>query len=403
VPNDGGRPVILTACDYYLPGYKAGGPIRTLAAIVKYLSDEFRFRVVTRDRDAGDSAPYAHISAGEWHPADGGDVMYLAPGRVNLSGMRRLICSTDHHVLYINSWFSVHFAIGLLLMRRFHLIPQRPTIVAPRGELSPGALALKAGRKRLYIVVAKLLGLAHDVVWHASGEFEAQEIRRCFGERANVMVARDLAVVPEIASAPRVEKKPGDLRLLFLSRVSPMKNLDGAIRLLHGVEGNVLLSIYGPVEDTGYWSRCKKLAAQLTPNVKVEYGGVVQPERVGALMAQHDLFFLPTLGENFGHVILESLVSGCPVLISDRTYWRGLEAAGVGWDVPLEQPETFGNILRRCIAMDSESWSALSDRARKYGVERLNDIEAREQNRALFRAAYAGQSAPVQHVSNQAG
>ena len=35
----------------------------------------------------------------------------------------------------------------------------------------------------------------------------------------------------------------------------------------------------------------------------------------------HDLFVFPTLGENFGHVIYESLMCGTPVLVSDNTPW----------------------------------------------------------------------------------
>lgn len=173
--------------------------------------------------------------------------------------------------------------------------------------------------------------------------------------------------------------------------------------LLQGVAGAIHFSIYGPLEDARYWHRCQELVAQLPPNVKVEYGGAVKPDRVGALMAQHDLLFLPTLGKNFGHVILEAMVTGCPVLISDRTYWRGLEAAGVGWDVPLEEPERFRDILRSCVAMDSEPWRGLSERARKYGTQRLSDPEARKQNRALFRDAHGSQGPTAERLTNQVG
>ena len=108
-------------------------------------------------------------------------------------------------------------------------------------------------------------------------------------------------------------------------------------------------------------------------------------------MAQHDLLFLPTWGEAFGHVILEAMASGCPVLISDRTRWRGLEAAGVGWDVSLDDPEGFRDVLRRCIAMDSVAWRELSERARNYAAQSQSDPEARNENRALFRAALRSQ------------
>jgi hypothetical protein len=46
-------------------------------------------------------------------------------------------------------------------------------------------------------------------------------------------------------------------------------------------------------------------------------------------LAEYDLFLFPTLGENYGHVISEALASGCPVVISDQTPWRNLEAEGI--------------------------------------------------------------------------
>src|SRR5690349_17506499 len=62
----GPRPVVLVPCDYYLPGYKAGGPIRTVSALVERLSDEFQFAVVTRDRDLDESAPLSGIEPNVW-------------------------------------------------------------------------------------------------------------------------------------------------------------------------------------------------------------------------------------------------------------------------------------------------------------------------------------------------
>jgi glycosyltransferase involved in cell wall biosynthesis len=38
----------------------------------------------------------------------------------------------------------------------------------------------------------------------------------------------------------------------------------------------------------------------------------------------------PTLGENFGHVIAESLSASCPVICSDQTPWNDVLAAGGG-------------------------------------------------------------------------
>ena len=51
---------------------------------------------------------------------------------------------------------------------------------------------------------------------------------------------------------------------------------------------------------------------------------------------EYHFFILPTLGENFGHVFIEALAAGCPLIISNRTPWLELEKKGIGWDIPLE-------------------------------------------------------------------
>jgi glycosyltransferase involved in cell wall biosynthesis len=101
-------------------------------------------------------------------------------------------------------------------------------------------------------------------------------------------------------------------------------------------------------------------------------------------MAEHKLFLIPTLGENFGHVIFESLAVGCPVLISDRTPWRGLEEKGVGWDVPLGDVARFRAILQECVDMDSEAYASLSQRARGYAVQYEQDSSVLDTYRVMF-------------------
>ena len=83
-----------------------------------------------------------------------------------------------------------------------------------------------------------------------------------------------------------------------------------------------------------------------TPKRSGKYMGIVKHERVGEVFAEHDLFLLPSLGENYSHVTCEALSAGCPVLISDRTPWRNLQQKGVGWDVPLKMRADFALYCR---------------------------------------------------------
>ncbi len=85
---------------------------------------------------------------------------------------------------------------------------------------------------------------------------------------------------------------------------------------------------------------------------------------------------------------------GCPVLISDQTPWHDLEEKGVGWDLPLEHPELFRDVLQKCADMDNTEYVRWSERAREYGLMMSQDEEVVEQNRQLFYTA--GQMACVE-------
>jgi len=89
------KPCIFTLSDHYLPGYKAGGPIRTLNNMFDQLGNEFRFKIMTRDRDFGDNKHYPGIKLDDWNSVSKADVFYMPPNRRSLSDFKKLLCSTD--------------------------------------------------------------------------------------------------------------------------------------------------------------------------------------------------------------------------------------------------------------------------------------------------------------------
>jgi len=378
-------PTILLFVSYYLPGFKAGGPMQSIANLVDYLGSEFAFRIVTSDRDMGDTKPYSGIRPGAWHPVGNAEVCYLPPKLQRLRSIARLLRDTPHDVLYLNSFFDPRFTTLPLLARRLGLAPRRPTILAPRGEFSAGAIALKAGKKRAFMVLSRTIGLHSGLTWQASTEHEAADIRRTMGS-----VARDIREAKNLPrrvppTAERALRNPGEpLRVAFLSRISPMKNLLFALEVLSQVRVPVTFSIYGPKEDADYWHRCEEAIKILPPNVRAEYCGPVDPEQVIPTLREHDLFFLPTLGENYGHVIAEALQAGLPVLLSDQTPWRDLEEAGVGRDLPLGQVEPFARYIEEVAKQSPEQSETMKQRIVERAAQ-INDVSANvAANRRLF-------------------
>ena len=386
IANDG-HPTVLVCTHYYLPGYKAGGPTRTLSNLVDQLGDQIDFNILTVDRDSGDKTAYPGVSVNDWNRVGKANVYYLSQNSGSFFGLRHVLRRAKYDLLHLNSFFSPSFTIKALILRKLRLIPNKPVIIAPRGELSMAALRIKGMKKRIYRYAVKRIGLYNNVNWHASGEREVGDIRREFGHKANILIARDLVVEsPRDTDLSRLRpsKIPGSLDLVFLSRISRMKNLDGALSMLKGLKGTVNFNIYGPPEDEDYWIECQRQISSLPKYVSVRYFGMVPPDNVGEIFGKHHVFLLPTRGENFGHVIYESLAAGCPVIISDQTPWQDLESKKAGWSIPLNDTERFSSVLQHCIDMDASDLEMHSMYAQERASLVSEDPSAISDNENMF-------------------
>jgi len=376
------KPRILVIQDYFLPAYKGGGSLRTVVNIIDRLAGDFAFDVIARDRDQGDTEPFPDLDDA-WMPREGCRVRYLPPSRITPPGLRRTAAESDYELIYFNSFFS-RFTVWLLTLRRLGLLPRRPVLLAPRGELGINTLALKRRKKAIYIKLARLLGLYRGITWHASSESERQEILRLFD--GPVEIAADLPAPPpnpDALPAPP-PKRPGELRLVFLSRLARKKNLARAIELAGRAAGDITFDIYGTAEDPAYLAECETLIGALPSNVRCSYRGPIPYEQVHETLARYHVFLFPTLNENFGHVILEALLARLPLVLSDQTFWRGLEAKGAGFDLPLSDEAGFDSAIRTFVEMDQQRYDEMSRDALNLAHAYLNDPEPVDAMRRLF-------------------
>lgn len=382
------KPSVVVLVGRYLPGMKAGGPIRSIANLVESLGDEIGFRIVTCDRDLGDSEAYPGIVPDRWTPVGKAQVRYTSPERLEPLSMARILDEAESACLYLNSFFSWEFSILPMFLVMLGWIRPKRVVLAPRGEFSNGALGLKTWKKRAFLALARLLPIYRSALWHASSTYEEQAIRAVFGEAVELRVALPLSSFQEKICGS-LRKEPGKLRLISVARMAPMKNLVGALRMLEGLAGEIEFNIYGPAEDQDYLSECRAAISRLPHNIRVRLHAAVPHEEVAALFASHHLFYFPTLGENYGHVISEALAAGCPVLLSDQTPWRGLAAKGAGWDLPLGSPEKFRAALERAVAMDEKEFAAASEAARRFARDFGAAGEQVARSRAIFLGAAA--------------
>mgnify|MGYP006284089051 CR=1 FL=1 len=362
--------------------------MRTIANMVDHLGDEFDFWIVTRDRDALDTEPYPDVKIDAWNTVGKAKVFYASPRNVRLREVAGLLRETSHDVLYLNSFFSFRSSVLPLLSRRLGLAPKKPCIIAPRGQFSTGALDLKAWKKRPYLSLTWALGLYSNLIWQASSEYEAADIQQVLEKTAkNINIAPNLPPPKsnlEQKVKHSVAKTMNPLKVVFLSRITHKKNLDFALKVFANVKIPVDFNIYGSIFDENYWLQCQKMIQDLPKNIQVSYHGLLPHEQVEEILARHALFFFPTLGENFGHVIYEALAAGLPVLISDQTPWRGLQEKGVGWDIPLKDPEQFAGIIETVFHMSDEELIEIKRKAMYYASNFIHESGALDKNREMF-------------------
>ncbi len=404
------KPSILITTPHYTPAFRAGGPIKSIANLIEALGDEFEFNVITLNHDFGCDEPLVNAAPMDWLPVGKARVTYFRSSLDVAIALPQLLRSVEYDVLYLNSFFNPVFTALPLVLCKALLRRRTPIVLAPRGEFSPGAIRLKPRKKAAYLKLFRLSGLGAGIVWEASSELERDDIVR---ELKNRLRTIELAVVGNILCAYVVGDIPDNpfqalspmkrnllrtknsngqsndiLKIVFLSRISRMKNLDFALRVLTMVTEPVCFTIIGPREDPVYAQECDALLGGVPPHIILKEEGPIEPGRVVEELSRHDLFFLPTHGENFGHVIAEALQAGLRVLISDQTPWRGLEREGVGFDLPLDDPAAFARTIEAQARSARDPYQV--EKNNKYLSRFLRRDERVEAARTMFQRALAG-------------
>ncbi|HUQ64846.1 MAG TPA: glycosyltransferase [Flavitalea sp.] len=379
------RKIILLFSDWYEPGYKAGGPIQSCKNIVNTLSEEFDFRIFTSDRDLGDKEPYREIKTNAWIKLNNGaSIWYASPEFLKSSNIRKIITDVNPEVVYLNSMFSSGFSLLPLWILRSIKYNGR-IILAPRGMLNTSAVSRKKWKKKIFLSLFSLSRISRKIVFHATDRQEQIEIQKNFGNTAHVVLAEN---IPNLNTRWHSRnKQTGQLNCVFISRIHPIKNLLYAINVVKSIAGcSVLFDIYGTVEDEKYFLKCREAVSGANPHIHINYKGPVANINIFNVLENYHVFFLPTVGENFGHVIFEALSSGCVVLISDKTPWTELEYNSAGWALPLNDNKSFIEKISQLCHMNEHEFNEKSKAAFQYAAAYVASGNLKSRYSSLFRS-----------------
>tara|TARA_R110002124_G_scaffold59474_3_gene164281 strand:- start:251 stop:640 length:390 start_codon:yes stop_codon:yes gene_type:complete len=122
--------------------------------------------------------------------------------------------------------------------------------------------------------------------------------------------------------------------------------------------------------------------------VQVKYQGTLTPDQVVESLSGYDVFFFPTKGENYGHVIAEALCAGLPILIADTTPWKNLQQKGIGWDLPLKNPTAFSSVLDQLAIAPIDEHLRMRRAVLRWTKEKFSQRDVIDANIEMFRYAY---------------
>lgn len=362
---------IVVLIDWFLPGNKAGGPVKSVYSMLTLLEAYFNFSVITTNNDLGSPKPYDGIELDIWTNYNGIPVYYFSKENLNADNLVRAINSCNPDLIYLNSFWSYNFSILPLRLKKAGKLNSK-IVLAPRGMLGKGALSIKPLKKKIFLAFLKIIKLHSAIVFHAATQDEEKEIRVFFKDN-EVRIAPNLNTTA-LVKQRSIKKEKGELKLFYLSRISRVKNLHFALEVLQSLKTDALITydIYGANEDEGYWNECKEIIKTLPPNIKVNYKGELSFDQVQPTILNYHFLFLPTLNENFGHSIAETLKSACPVIISTATPWTEVNQGDCGYAIQLTDKNAFCDTIIKAAALSGDEYQKISENCIKFMEVKLN-------------------------------
>ena len=357
---------------HVIPGLspKDGGPttaLHRMAAATATLGVEVS--VVTSDDDAGGRLD---VPLGIPIRTNGVEYRYFArslPGSWKPSwGLTRWLATnvSRFEVVHVHALFSYATIPGCRLAFRAGV----PVVLRPLGTATPWSLAHHGWKKRPYFSLIERGHLRKAAAIHTTSEAERSDIAALgFGANAVVIpLGVDLVERPTHSAT-----KPELLRVLFLSRLHPKKNVAMLIDSISDARragSTIELTIAGD-GPAAYRAELEAHARASDARDAIQFVGHVAGSDKQRLLANADVYALPSHQENFGIAVAEALAAGLPVIVSDQVgIAPEIAATGAGKVIPVDRAALTAAIL--ALAADPKMRASMGARARQLAADRYS-------------------------------
>jgi glycosyltransferase involved in cell wall biosynthesis len=364
----------------YSPAKNFGGPPISVENIVNLLSDKFQFFIVTSNYDRETGSAIKEIPLG-WVDHNNARVIYLSKDKEKYHVFRKLIEEVEPNLLYVNTFFDYLTILPLLELGKRLCVP---VLIGVRGQLCKNALKMGLIKKKIYILIFRFYFRKCKFIFHATSEEEISQLESELKVDPRMILSADnIPTLSKEAIVSRI-KMAGQIKIVYISRIHRKKNIIFSLELIKKLKGRVVFDLYGNINDLDYMNEINNFISTLPSNIVAKYKGVVDHDSVHETFMKYDVFLFPTLTENYGHAIAESILSFTPVITSDQTPWADMIKYNVGWAISLNNQQEYIDVLQMIIDMDDFQYHAHFSQFKEYIEERFNLEELRSKYIDMF-------------------
>lgn len=364
--------IIVIFIGGYLPGQKYGGPVTSLENFTNQLHECFDIRIICSDHDFKDARRYPDIHEG-WNRVGHAQVYYTNERNYNSKAFYDIIknFAEDIALFYLSGIYYIKMNYAAIALGRNLNIP---ILLAPRGDLMKNTITMKSKKKMIkklvFLAFCHYSNLFHDIYFQSTSDEETRGLHHYLGIKDQMIF--QLPNMP-VMKHERVgyRKEKDQLRVVFISRIMVKKNPKVALEAIKNISDkyNIIFDLFGPKEDPEYWKECSTLIDNINKtrsNIQVSYKGSLDPMGAKTIYSGYDCFIFPTASENYGHVIVESLFSGCPVIISRGTTPFDDCHEKAGFIADLDNPSEFTLYLEEIAGMDETQYNNICKKLNDY-------------------------------------
>ena len=160
-------------------------------------------------------------------------------------------------------------------------------------------------------------------------------------------------------------------KLIFISRIAPIKGLDLLINALSDIDFNGWkCEIYGG-GDSKYVKEINDMITNSKLNSNVELKGAISGDNKISVFKNSSAFILPSYSEGFAIAIAEAMAFGLPVITTTSTPWQVIRNKNLGWFVE-PQAHQIKLALEQLFHSSPLRLEEMGSRAREF-IEKTND------------------------------